>query len=239
MRSSIVPIVFSVAAVILTVGCSFMHSSRKADTAHKTAAAPSSAESKWKRLVEILDHYDEMKMVTSEFESRAFMPDGTIKVEEGRHVYSKGRSQWVYFDTKGRRIREINCYEDKVVVKMFKYRRRRKEPKIKTVEIPARYTCALQALIHYTGALDKNRLEKGDKVIIVHDFDPEKGIIRKITLVKNNISTEILFKNVSLVPDEQASIQPSGDASETSDSTDTGNPKEEGKPQDGPDVGGR
>ena len=218
MRSSVISVFLSV-IIMLSAGCSLLRGSKEPDTP-KAGRQPTSdaGQDRWKRLVEILDHYDEVRMVTSDFESRAFLPDGTVKVETGKHVYSKGRSQWVYFDDKGRRVREINCYEDRVEVRLFKYRGRRRKPKVTTKEFPGRYTCALQALVHYTGALQKNRLKKDDKTIIVHDFDSEEGIIRKITLVKNNISTEIVFRNVRLIADEPATEKSSG-TSVTSDST--------------------
>ena len=52
-------------------------------------------------------------------------------------------------------------------------------------------------MVHYNGALNKNKLTHDGKIFIVNDYDPDKKQIKKFSIVKNSSTVLVYsFKNI-------------------------------------------
>jgi hypothetical protein len=160
---------------------------------------------KWKKLPKVLDFYDEVKTVKTEFKVEQYADGEVVDVTKGEYLYSRGESKWIY-KKDGKISRTIECYVDKVKIiipgkKRKRGRRRRKKHKEKVIEIEAKYACLLQALVHYSGEVKKNRLNWGGKIYIVNEFSFKKREIQKVTLVKSDGATMVYtFTNIEFTP---------------------------------------
>jgi len=165
---------------------------------------------KWKGLSDVLDFYDEVKSVKSDFKLETYI-DGSVSISSGTYEYIKGESKWFYTNEEGKVGRIVECFVDKAVVKQPAKRRRRrrrrrrskssKESKMEVIAtVDAKYPCVLQALIHYSGALNRNRLDREGKIFLVNTFDKEKRRIKKVTMVKNGKTLVYTFSNFKFTP---------------------------------------
>jgi hypothetical protein len=200
------PIISILATIILIVtGCSLL--GKKDDTTKSGATNTPENAAKWKTLPDVLDFYDEVKKINSDFKLEIFSGAGEPATFSGKYEYVRGESKWTYLGPDGKLNRIIECFVDRVVIKVPKTktktkrrrRRRRRKPKTKLVvdaEHKAKYPCVIQALVHYSGALNRNRLDHDNKIFLVNKFNDEKKLINKVTLVKGRDTMVYSFSNI-------------------------------------------
>ncbi|MDA3863151.1 MAG: hypothetical protein PF689_04700 [Deltaproteobacteria bacterium] len=171
--------------------CSLLKSKNQNTTRKQTSVQ----DNKWRVLGKVLDFYDEVKMVRADFKLEVFANNIKQVTSYGKYVYSRGQSKYLYVkDDKPSKV--IECYVDKAVVKAPG-----ENGKI-LAEKKAKYPCLLQSLVHYSGAVKKNRLDHEDKVYMVREFDFEKRQIKKVTLVRGNSTLVYNFTNIEFTPFE-------------------------------------
>jgi len=186
----------------------------KPSTQEKTSPRTDSAEDNqpaahWKALPGVLDFYDEVKKVQANFKLETFTNGELSSEVSGTYAYSKGESVWHYKGTDGSLQRIVECYVDRAAVKAPKAakrrRRRHRHKKAAPVfavvaEHQAKYPCVLQALVHYSGAIRRNRLDHDGKVYLVNKFDESRRQITKITMVKGTVTMVYSFANIVFIP---------------------------------------
>ena len=184
--------------LVLTVGC----------TAKKTTPVNSTGEGttanlQWSKLGEILDHYDEVYKIKSEFHLDVFVDGVVVEASSGLHEYVRGEEKWFYM--KGQELEKtIECYVDKAVVRVPLSKQPKKKGK-KPVEGPdadivsvyeSKYPCAVQALVRYSSTLQGNKLTHDGKTFVVNSFDEAAKTISKISMHKDNRILVYSFSNV-------------------------------------------
>ncbi|MBU1535376.1 hypothetical protein KKF84_08645, partial [Myxococcota bacterium] len=193
-------------SVAMLSACALFKNEKPTNSANqKDDAVPAS---KWKSLPGVLDFYDEVKKVQADFKLETFANGELASEVSGKYKYSKGESVWQYMGSGGSLQRIVECFVDRAVVKapVVKKRRHRKkstEPPFAVVaEHQAKYPCVLQALVHYSGAIKRNRLDHDGKVYIVNGFDDEKRQIQKVTMVKGTVTMVYHFGKIVFTPME-------------------------------------
>lgn len=180
------------------------------------------------RITGILDHYDDVFKVTSEFQLDVFVDGGVVESSTGRHEYSRGEEKWLYMKN-GEVVKIVECYVDRALVrvphaKSSTQRKKGKEKKDESVfdvvsEYQAKYPCAMQALVRYNSELKGNKLEHDGKVYVVNAVDEEARTVTKVSLHKNNRIQVYTFSNIRF--EEPLTEEP---ASETPAKTDPQEP---------------
>lgn len=159
------------------------------------------------RITGILDHYDEVFKVTSEFQLDVFVDGGVVESSTGRHEYSRGEEKWFYMQD-GAVVKIVECYVDRALVRvphahLSKQRKKekgkgKKDESVFDVvsEYQAKYPCAMQALVRYNSELKGNKLEHDGKVYVVNAVDEEARTVTKVSLHKDNRIQVYTFSNI-------------------------------------------
>ncbi len=204
---------FLVFALILFSGCKPQKTT--------PTGGPGTAESgnqQWSKLGEILDHYDEVAKITSEFHLDVFVDGAVVESSEGRHEYARGEEKWFYLKN-GELEKTVECFVDKAVVRVPLAKQPKKKGKKPVADGPdadivsvyeSKYPCAVQALVRYSSTLQGNKLTHDGKNYVVNAFDETAKTIRKISMHKDNRILVYTFSDVKFV-DEAPADAPSGD----------------------------
>jgi hypothetical protein len=212
---------FLVLALILVFGCKPQKTTPTgAQGDHGTGSQ------QWSKLGEILDHYDEVARITSEFHLDVFVDGAVVESSEGRHEYTRGEEKWSYLKG-GELEKTVECFVDKAVVRVPLSKQPKKKGKRKPVAdgpdadivsvYESKYPCAVQALVRYSSTLQGNKLTHDGKNYVVNSFDETARTIRKISMHKDNRILVYSFSNIQFVdeapadapvPDEAPAIEP-------------------------------
>ncbi|MGM0597667.1 MAG: hypothetical protein ACQES9_11575 [Myxococcota bacterium] len=184
-------ILFFMIILLNLSSCSFFKSEKQNTTGKKEKVQ----NNKWRGLGEVLDFYDEVKMIRADFKLEVFVNNIKKETSYGKYVYSRGQSKYLYVKN-DKPSKVIECYVDKAVVKAPG------ENGNILAEKKAKYPCLLQSLVHYSGAVKNNRLEHEDRIYMVKEFDYEKKQINKVTLVRGDSTLVYTFSNIEFTPFE-------------------------------------
>lgn len=188
-----------VLALILVFGCK-----PQKTTPTGGPGEPEGGSQQWSKLGEILDHYDEVAKITSEFHLDVFVDGAVVESSAGRHEYTRGEEKWFYLKD-GELEKTVECHVDKAVVRVPLAKQPKKKGKKPVAEGPdadivsvyeSKYPCAVQALVRYSSTLQGNKLVHDGKTYVVNSFDDAAKAIRKISMHKDNRILVYTFSNV-------------------------------------------
>jgi len=189
-----------VIALVLTVGCTSKKTTPTVINGNNTTASH-----QWSKLGEILDHYDEIYKITSEFHLDVFVDGAVVEASSGKHEYARGEEKWLYMKG-GELEKTVECYVDKAVVRVPLSRQPKAKGKKPTAApgpdadivsvYESKYPCAVQALVRYSSTLQGNKLNHDGKVYVVNSFDTEAKTIGKISMHKDNRILVYTFSDV-------------------------------------------
>jgi len=206
---------------ILSAGCT----PKKTNTA-TTPGGPPEGNLQWSKLGEILDHYDEVAKITSEFHLDVFVDGAVVESSAGKHEYVRGEEKWFYMKG-GELEKTVECFVDKAVVRVPLDKQPKKKGK-KPAAAPgpdadivsvyeSKYPCAVQALVRYSSTLQGNKLLHDGKTYVVNSFDADARTVGKISMHKDNRILVYTFMNVKFeeaAPEEPAEPAPSEEPAE-------------------------
>lgn len=158
------------------------------------------------RIAGILDHYDEIFKVTSDFHLDVFVDGAVAESSSGRHEYSRGEEKWFYLQN-GEVVKIVECYVDRAVVRVPPSKQASGKPGKKKAkenapasdvvsEYQAKYPCAIQALVRYNAEIKGNKLEHDGKVYVVNSVDEENRTLTKVSMHKDNRVQVYTFSNI-------------------------------------------
>ncbi len=178
------------------------------------------------RIAGILDHYDEVFKVVSDFHLDVFVDGAVAKSSSGRHEYSRGEEKWFYLQD-GEVVKTVECYVDRAVVRIPPSKQPQPKGKGKkgkaesapqtdvVAEYQAKYPCAIQALVRYNAELKGNKLEHDGKMYVVNAVDEQARTVTKVSLHKGNEVQVYTFSNIRFEEppaEEPAAEEPAADA---------------------------
>ncbi len=223
-----------VLVLILSTGCT----PKKTNTATTPGGTPE-GNLQWSKLGEILDHYDEVYKITSEFHLDVFVDGAVVESSAGKHEYVRGEEKWFYMKG-GELEKTVECFVDKAVVRIPLAKQPKKKGKKPAAEGPdadivsvyeSKYPCAVQALVRYSSTLQGNKLTHDGKTYVVNSFDADARTVGKISMHKDNRILVYSFTNVKFedaAPEEPAGPAP---AEEPADPTPAGPAPADGGPK--------
>ncbi|MBN2724590.1 MAG: hypothetical protein JXR95_11015 [Deltaproteobacteria bacterium] len=192
--------VFFFLAVILSASCTKKDNTEPTTVNPKLEDSSGNSSGKWAGLSKVLDYYDEVMKVESDFSLEAMAGGKVTAREEGKYSYSKGQSRWEYYSNgNSNNIHKIiECYADKVVVKKIVGRRKKREKIVQEVE--GKFPCLIQSLVHYSGALKKNILNREDKTYVVNEIDRDSRKISRVSYLRGGAVVVYKFSNIQFTP---------------------------------------
>ncbi len=185
-------------AVLLLTSCSLFQKKQGNTTKNNESANAAADAAKWSALPGVLDFYDEVQMVQADFTLTIYSGGALASEKKGKYEYKKGESVWRYLNGADQLQRQVECFIDKALVKVPQGGRGTSMKIVGSHE--AKYPCVLQALVHYSGALKRNRLDHDGKVFIVNRYLKHRRQIRKVTMVKGGTTMVYLFSGIRFIP---------------------------------------